>query len=390
MGSNMARRSLSILLVLALVAGSLAVFRLASQPQEAVAQEVEAEAAVHLTVATLQPERIILESDYSGRVVAFRRVEIRPQISGLIRERLVGEGSRVAAGDVLFRIDPAPLEADLALAEAALARAEASEAHARRNAERADALLAENAISRERNDTAHNDLLLASAGVAEARAAVTRKRLELDFATLRSPIGGYVSAGLADIGGLAAPGGDRALAVVQDLDKVFVDLRLPADVLDAVLIAAEDGLGPVQLLVDRHGAAPLTGVIRSSDVIVDPGTGYVSLRIEADNPELTLLPGMFVRARLPRGVLPDALLVPEEAVLRTSGGGAQLVIVSPQGEATRRDVSLGERVGNRVIIASGVTAGEVVAIRGQHRVSEGTTVSVSTRTDDVLPSDPQL
>ncbi|PTX03391.1 hypothetical protein DDE23_09580 [Pararhodobacter aggregans] len=133
------------------------------------------------------------------------------------------------------------------------------------------ALLAKNAISRERSDTAHDELLLADAGGPEARALVTRKRLEPDFATRRSPINGHVSAGLADIGGLAAPGGDGALAAVQALYTVFVDLRLPADVLDAALIAAADGLGPLRLLVSWHGAAPLTGLVRSSDVIVDPG-----------------------------------------------------------------------------------------------------------------------
>lgn len=386
----MARRDILILAFLGLMAGTFALAKLATHPDAAPADAIGEGMAVLLSVATVQPERIILETERSGRVAAFRRVEIRPQVGGLILERHVDEGTRIPVGEVLFRIDPAPLKADLVMAEAALARAEAVEAHAQRTAARAEGLLAMNAISREKSDTANNDLLLARAGVAEARAVVERKRLDLDFATLRAPINGYVAAGLADVGALASPGSEKPLAVLQDLEKIFVDLRLPAEDLDAILFAAEDGVGPVRILPDRNGAKPLTGKLKSSDVIVDPGTGYVSVRIEAANPDLALLPGMFVRARLPYGVLPDALLVPEEAVLRTASGGAQLVIVSPEGMAMRRDVQLGARVGNRVVIASGLMPGETVAIRGQDRVPAGSVTAVTPRAADVPSSNPHL
>ena len=386
----MARRNIVILSLLGLVAGPLALSKLAPYPAAAPAEEIGAEIAVLLSVASVQPERIVLETERAGRVAAFRRVEIRPQVGGLILERHVDEGARVPAGEVLFRIDTAPLKADLVMADAALARAEAVEAHAQRTLERAQALLAKNAVSREKTDTAHNDLLLARAGVAEARAVVERKRLDLDFATLRAPIAGYAAAGMADVGALAAPGSEKPLAVLQDLEKVFVDLRLPAADLDAILRAAEDGLGPVQILPDRSGVAPLTGTLKSSDVIVDPGTGYVSVRIEAANPGLALLPGMCVRARLPQGVLPEALLVPEEAVLRTAGGGTQLVIVSPEGTALRRDVHLGPRIGNRVVVASGLRPGETVAIRGQDRVPAGSVTAVTLRAAEAPSSHPQL
>lgn len=165
---------------------------------------------------------------------------------------------------------------------------------------------------------------------------VTRKRLEPDFPTRRSQISGHVSAGLADIGGLVAPGGEGAQAAVQALYTVFVDLSRPADVLDAALIAAADGLGPLRLLVSRHGAAPLTGLVRSSDVIVDPGTGYACLRIEADTPDLTLLPGMFARASVPRGVLPGAPLVPGEAVLRTGRAAVPAATLNPPAASPAR------------------------------------------------------
>ena len=390
----MARRTILSLSLLGLMAGTLALASLSDRPDAPLAEEAGADMTVHLTVEKVQHERVILETQRSGRVAAFRRVEIRPQVGGLILERHVNEGTRIPVGEVLFRVDPAPLKADLVVAEATLARAEAVEAHARRAVERADALLAKNAVSREKNDTAHNDLLLAQAGVAEARALVERKRLDLGFANLRAPINGYVAAGLADVGALASPGSEKPLAVLQDLEKVFVDLRLPAKDLDAFLIAAESGVGEVRIFTDLNGsapmAAPMMGQLKFSDVIVDPGTGYVSVRIEVANPDLALLPGMFVRATLPYGVLPDALLVPEEAVLRTAGGGAQLVIVSPEAKAMHREVELGARVGNRIVIASGLMPGEIVAIRGQERVPEGVMTAVTPHAADALTSRPQL
>lgn len=338
------------------------------EPQTAV------EKPVQLTVTRLEPERLVLHEELSGRVAAWRRVEIRPQVGGLILERLVNEGTRVAAGDVLFRIDPAPLKADLATAEAGLARAIATEAHARRALERSDALLAKDVISDEKNETARNDLMLARASLSEARAVVERRRLDVGFAVLRAPVPGYVTGGLADIGGLAVSGGERALAVVQDLDRVYVDLRLPAAQLAAIKSAAEKGLGPVEIITDRGKPHPQPGQVKFSDVAVDPGTGNASVRVEVANPGLALLPGMYVRARLPRDLLPKALLIPEDAVLRTVVGGAQVVVVSGDGEAARRDITLGDTIGGRVLVTSGLAAGEVVAVRGQDRVPEGATV----------------
>lgn len=380
----MNRRSLSILSFLALMLGSLALLLFANPPGTAEDAQTDAEPAIQVEILPVLAERIVLEDEFSGRVAAFARVEIRPQVGGLILERTVEEGARVKAGDLLFRIDPALLEADLRTAEAALARAEAAASHARRAMERSDALFARKAIAQEKNDSARNDLALADTNLAEARAVVERRRLDLGFATLTAPIDGYVAGGIADVGGLAAPGGDKPLAVVQDLEKVFIDLRLPSDRLDPVLLAAEAGLGPVRIRLDRAGAAPLTGVLRFSDVIVDPGTGNVSVRIEALNPDLALLPGMFVRALLPRGMVPDALLVPEDAILRRGDGTAQLVVVSDQGEAERRAVTLGDRIGNRVVITSGLKAGDLVAVRGQDRVPEGMTLPVMTRSVNEL------
>lgn len=339
-----------------------------------------------VTTITLAPERVILFEQLAGRVTAFRRVEIRPQVTGLIRERFVDEGTQVEQGAVFFQIDPAPLEADLDMAKAVLARTIAAEAHARRGLKRADALLERNATSREKYDNARNDLALAQASVAEARAIVERRKLDLDFATIRTPIAGFVGAGIADRGGLASPSSDRALAVVQELDRVYIDLRLPATRLDAIQIASEDGLGPVEILNAAGQPHPQPGRLTSSDVIVDAGTGNISVRVAVENPDMALLPGMYVRARIPRGVLPDARLVPEDAVLRDGAGGAQLMVVANDGRAERRNVMLGDTIDGRVVVTAGVKAGEVVAVRGHDRAQDGAMVQTVSAGPDAAPA----
>ncbi|AZB62962.1 efflux RND transporter periplasmic adaptor subunit [Cereibacter sphaeroides] len=359
---------------------------LASAVEAVPGAEPAGDQLVQLMVVTLTPERIVLSDTIPGRVAASRRVEIRPQVGGILLERRVEEGMRVAVGDVLFRIDPAPLQADLATAEAGLARAGAAEALARSGLERSDALLARNATSSEKNDAARNDLAQAQANRAEAQAILDRRRLDLEFATLRAPIAGHVAAGLADVGALATADADRALAVVQDLDRVHVDLRLPASRLAAIRAAALEEPRGIEILIegDRPHARP--GRLQFSDVNVDPGTGTVSVRVEVENPGLALMPGMYVRARLPRGILPEALLVPEDAVLRDGTGAAQVVVLSEDGQAVRRRVTLGDAVGPRVVVTSGLKSGDVIAIRGQDRVAEGEPVPAAVRTADALPS----
>lgn len=330
---------------------------------------------VQVVVQTLVPETVILSDELTGRVAAERRVEIRPQVGGVITQRLVREGMAVTRGQVLFEIDTAILRAELATAEAGLQRAVSAEAHASRAAERAAALLSGNATSLEKSESARNDLLTARANLAEAKAVVERRRLDLAFATIRAPISGYVGATLADEGALANPQSDRPLAVLQAVDRVYVDLRLPAGQLEALAEADATGLGPVTIAVGKEGARPLkAGTLRFADVVVDPGTGSAPVRVAVDNPDLSLLPGMYVRARVPRARLEKALLVPADAVLR-AGTRPEIVVVASDGQASRRSVTLGETVGERVIVTDGLAAGERVVIRGQDRVQDGLPVT---------------
>ena len=386
----MSRRFFFVTFVICVsIVSTLLVFR-GSAVSEPDGASLDAQAPARVTTTTLAPERVILIDELPGRVTAYRRVEIRPQVGGIIKKRFVEGGIQVGAGEILFEIDPALLLADLETAEAGVARALAAVEHARRGFERADALLASNATSRKDHDDARNGLTMAQANLAEARAVFRRRQLDLDFATIRSPIKGYVGRALADEGALASTSSQTELAVVQELDRVYVDLRLPATKLDGLQSAAEQRLGPVEILDAEGKPHPRPGTLVLSDVTVDTGTGNATVRVEVENPGLRLLPGMYVRARIPRGRLPDALLVPEDAVVRNGVGGAQIVVVAGDGRAERRDVILGDAIGRRLVVTSGLKAGEVIIVLGQDRVQDGMAVNPVTASQDAAPATDRL
>ncbi|OKH88122.1 efflux RND transporter periplasmic adaptor subunit [Thalassospira sp. TSL5-1] len=347
---------------------------------------LDQQGAIQVTTSTLVPERVVLIDELPGRVTAYRRVEIRPQVGGIIKKRLVEGGTQVEAGQILFEIDPAVLLADLDTAQAGLTRAKAALEHAQKGFERSQTLILSKATSRKSYEDASNELKLAQANLAEARAVFRRRQLDLDFASISSPIKGYVGRALADEGALASTSSQTELAVVQELDRVYVDLRLRATRLEGLQSAAEQGLGPVEIIDAEGKLHPRPGRLVLSDVTVDTGTGNATVRIEVENPGLRLLPGMYVRARIPRGLLPDALLVPEDAVIRKGANGAQIVVVAADGRAERRDVVLGDAIGGRLVVKSGLKAGEIIVIRGQDRVQDGATVNLASASQDAAPA----
>ena len=320
-------------------------------------------------------ESVVITDELPGRVLAFQKVEIRPQVSGIIKKKVVEAGSRVSAGQILFEIEPALFLADLETARAALTRAESALEHARSGFQRAEALLASKAASLKNYEDARNNLTTAQANLAEARAVLHRRQLDLDFATIRSPIDGYVGRTVADEGSLASISGQTELAVVQQLERVYVDLRLPATKLDAVQFAAEEKIAQIEILRADGKPYSYPAKLVLSDVTVDTVTGNATIRVLVENPELQLLPGMFVRAQVPSGLLSDVILVPEYALVRTGGDDASLMVVDPDGHAKRRKITLGEAIGRRVVVKSGLQPGETIVIRGQDRLQDGMLVN---------------
>lgn len=336
-----------------------------------------------VTVLAVRPETVTLVDELPGRVAAYRTAEIRPQVGGIIEKRLFDQGSEVAVGQVLFQINPDPFKAEVDSAAAALQRAEAGLIRSQGKFDRAKQLVASNAISREAHDDALADLAQAKANVAEAQATLQRRRLDLAFATVRAPIPGRIGPALASEGALVSASATTALALIQQIDRVYVDVRQPAAQIDVIRETAKSGQlddaskVPVAILATSGKPYPVTGRALFSDISVDPGTGNVTVRVEVQNPERLLLPGMYVRARLPRGVRHNALLVPQEAVIRDPAGRAQLLIVNDSKQATRRAIELGEVVDGRYIVTSGLESGETVVVQGQERVQDGAAVEAT-------------
>lgn len=342
----------------------------------------DAPAAIPVAAATLVPAPLKLSDDLPGRVAAVRVAEIRPQVGGIVLRRLFEQGSEVKAGQPLFQINPAPLKADADTAAAALQRAEAALARARAQTARLQPLVETDAVSRQVFDDAASQRDQAAADVAQARAALARRRLDLKFATVEAPISGRIDQALVTEGALAASGDASPMARIQQIDQVYVDVRQPAAALESVrrtLAAQPEAAGrglPVALLRADGKPYDETGRILFSGVNVDAGTGDVLLRVLVDNPQRQLLPGMFVRARVPRASYADALTVPQQAVLRI-GGKPQVWTVDAKSHARLAAVELGELAERRYRIQAGLKAGQKVVVEGMERLSEGALVAAS-------------
>lgn len=337
--------------------------------------------APQVTATTLAPTHLKLTEDLPGRVVALRIAEIRPQVSGIVLRRRFEQGTEVRAGQPLFQINPAPFKADVDTAAAALQRAEAALARARVQTARFESLVESDAISRQVYDDAVSQRDQAAADVAQARATLARRQLDLKFATVEAPIAGRIDQALVTEGALVGSGDSNPMARIQQIDQVYVDVRQPAASLESFRealatrpSASGNGL-PVAILRDNGEPYNVTGRILFSGVNVDAGTGDVLLRVVVDNPKRQLLPGMFVRARVPRANYADALTVPQQAVVRMEGK-PRIWTVDAKHQAHLNAVELGELVDGRYRIRAGLHAGQKVVVEGMERLSEGAVVTV--------------
>lgn len=355
--------------------GGLHVLILATLVGCGTAAESEEVAAVPLvTVITVVPVPLELTEDLSGRVAPVRIAEIRPQVSGIVQRRLFDQGADVHAGQPLFEIDPSLFHAEEEIAAAALLRAEAALVRASTHAERLEPLVKADAISRQVYDDAVSQHQQAEADVAQARAILSRRRLDLKFATVESPIAGRIDQALVTEGALVASSDSTPMARVQQIDQVYVDLRRPASSLDALheAMAAQPSLEgglPVSILRSDGSPYEVTGHILFSSINVDAGTGDLLLRVLVDNPQEYLLPGMFVRARVPRASYLQAITVPQQAVVRIDGK-PHVWTVNESDTARLVAVELGEISEGQYRIRAGLSAGQRVVIAGGERLSE--------------------
>lgn len=342
---------------------------------------------VAVTVVTIERQEIPVISVLPGRTAPFRAAEVRPQVGGVLRERLFTEGEVVAAGQPLFQIDPAPFEAAVRRAEASLARIEATERTAASTANRLRALAQVQAVSAQNLENAEMALRQAQADIVSSRAALETARIDLGYTRVASPISGRTGRASVTPGALVTASQATALVTVTQLDPILVDLTQPStallqqrrDVESGALRRPSADRAAARLLLEDGSEYPHAGEVQFSEVIVDQGTGSVTVRAVFPNPDQLLLPGMFVRARVEEGITDRALLVPQRAVLRTPRGEPMAFVVNGEGVVESRILRASRTVGNDWLVTDGVKAGERVVIEGLQRIRAGTRVQVRER-----------
>lgn len=336
-----------------------------------------------VVIIKLEPRREVYTTALAGRIASFQVAEVRPQVGGILQQRLFTEGADVKAGQALYQIDPATYEAALDSAQAALMKAEANVTPARLKAERFRELLAIKAVSKQEYDDAQAAFKQAEADVAVNRAAVKTARINLEYTKVRSPISGRIGKSAFTPGALVTANQAQALTSVRQLDPVYVDitqssqdlLRLRAQFTNGELRSAAEE-APVRLKLENGAMYPHEGRLQFTDVSVDESTGMVSLRALFPNPEHILLPGMYVRAVIAEGVDENALLVPQRALRRDPKGQASVLLVDGGGKVDVRLVDVGRTVGDSWQVLSGLKPGGRVIVEGGQNVRPGMSVKI--------------
>ncbi|EPE55852.1 multidrug efflux RND transporter periplasmic adaptor subunit AcrA [Salmonella enterica] len=377
-------RGLTPLAVVLMLSGSLALTGCDDKQDQQGGQQMP-----EVGVVTLKTEPLQITTELPGRTVAYRIAEVRPQVSGIILKRNFVEGSDIEAGVSLYQIDPATYQATYDSAKGDLAKAQAAANIAELTVKRYQKLLGTQYISKQEYDQALADAQQATAAVVAAKAAVETARINLAYTKVTSPISGRFGKSSVTEGALVQNGQASALATVQQLDPIYVDvtqssndfLRLKQELANGSL-KQENGKAKVDLVTSDGIKFPQSGTLEFSDVTVDQTTGSITLRAIFPNPDHTLLPGMFVRARLQEGTKPTALLVPQQGVTRTPRGDATVLVVGADNKVETRQIVASQAIGNKWLVTDGLKAGDRVVVSGLQKVRPGAQVKVQEITAD--------
>jgi membrane fusion protein (multidrug efflux system) len=370
-------RGLTPLAVVLMLSGSLALT--GCNDKEA---QQGAPKAPEVGVVTLKTEAMNVTTELPGRTASFRIAEVRPQVTGIILKRNFVEGSDIKAGMSLYQIDPATYQAAYDSAKGDLVKAQASAQVARVTVNRYKPLLGTNYVSKQDYDTAFSTAAQADAAVVAAKAAVESARINLAYTKVTSPISGRIGKSAVTEGALVTNGQADALATVQQLDPIYVDvtqssndfLRLKQELADGSLKQA-NGKAQVKLLLDNGSEYKQAGTLEFSDVTVDETTGSITLRAVFPNPDDALLPGMFVRARLDEGVNNNALLVPQQGITRNPRGDATAMVVGADNKVELRTVTTTQAIGDKWVVTDGLKSGDKVIVTGLQKIKPGVQVN---------------
>lgn len=316
-------------------------------------------------VVTVDAEHFVMTTELPGRTKAFRMAEVRPQVNGIIQQRLFEEGSEVKAGQQLYQIDAA-------VYEAALQSAEATRLSAGTLAERYAVLVKDRAVSQQAYDEAR-------AAKLQADAALERARIDLRYTKVSAPIAGLIGRSAVTEGALVSNGQAQPLATIQQLDPIYVDITQPTrdllamrrDLASGRLEKAGDNAARALLKLEDGSQYEHEGRLEFSEVSVDESTGSVTLRAVFPNPDRILLPGMFVHAQLVAGARSNAILVPQQGVSRTPRGEAVAMLVDAENKVEQRIIQTDRTVGNRWLVSDGLKVGDQLITEGLHMVQPG-------------------
>ncbi len=327
-------------------------------------------------VVKAEPASVGLVTELPGRTEASRIAQVRARVAGIVQRQLFREGSDVKAGQPLFRLDDAPYRATLASAQAALARAEANVMQTRAQAERYKPLAEANAISQQEYIAAQAAFKQAEADVASAKAAMQTAQINVGYAAVASPIAGRIGRALVTEGALVGQGEATQLAVVQQIDPLYVNFTQPAGEVmrlraaiasGAYTSAGSAGSVAVTVLLEDGSVYPLRGKLLFSDLSVDPSSNQITLRAEVPNPKGALLPGLYVRVRLEQAQVPSGILLPQQAVQRGSAGDT-VMVVGADGKVAARPVKVSLGQGRQWVVLDGLAAGEQVVVEGFQKI----------------------
>ncbi|HWJ05656.1 MAG TPA: efflux RND transporter periplasmic adaptor subunit [Steroidobacteraceae bacterium] len=356
---------------------SMVLLLAACQKQEG---QMPAGGAAPVTVVTLKQEPVTLMRELPGRSTPYLVAEVRPQVDGIVAQRLFTEGGRVEKGQALYQLDDATYRADYDSAVANLARAQATLASAELNAKRSAQLVKIDAVSQQDDETAVAALRQAQADVKALQAAVDRARVYLGYARISSPISGRIGKSSVTQGALVTANQAAPLATVQQLDPIYVDLTQSSaewlqlrKALEAGRIQGTKDL-PVTILLEDGSKYPEPGKLEFSDVTVDPTTGSFGLRVVVPNKKSLLLPGMYLRAVLATGERPDGLLVPQQGIARDAKGGTTAMVVGADNKVEARQVQVSQAIGDKWLVEGGLVAGDKVIVEGLQKIRPGAPV----------------
>jgi membrane fusion protein (multidrug efflux system) len=332
-------------------------------------------------VVTLHPQSVPLVTSLAGRTVAFATAEIRPQVGGILKQRVFKEGSQVKAGDLLYEIDPRPYAASLASAQAALSRAKAAVPSAQAKVTRYEELAKVKGVSQQDLDDARSTLLQANADVESAAANVETAQINLDYTRITSPISGLIGRSSVTQGALVTASQTTALATVRQIDPMFVDLTESS----ANLLRLRKILGPeiarrpdkppaVRLTLEDGSAFAPAGVVESLEASVSETTGSFTIRARFPNPDHILMPGMYVRAEIEVGTDENVFLVPQRAVSRNARGEATALFVGADGKAEARILDTSQSHGSAWLVRAGIKDGDRLIVDGLQNAHAGAPV----------------